>query len=59
MKCEHADIEWGDDDERGTCLECGATCDWHWGKEIIDNYPESITEVDVRIPHEWHEKDED
>lgn len=55
MDCEHIDIEWGDDDERGVCRDCGAQCDWHYEKEVIDNYPDSIKEVEVRVPHEWHE----
>lgn len=54
IECEHLDIEWGDDDERGLCKTCGKVCDWHWEKEIIDNYPDSVEEVDVRVPHEWH-----
>lgn len=53
--CEHIDIEWGDDDERGVCRDCGAQCDWHYEKEVIDNYPDSIKEFEVRVPHEWHE----
>ena len=55
MACEHIDIEWGDDDERGVCQECKATCDWHWENEVVDNYPDYIKEVKVRVPHEWHE----
>ena len=55
MTCEHTDIEWGDDDERGVCRECKATCDWHWENAVIDNYPDYIKEVKVRVPHEWHE----
>lgn len=59
LDCEHVDIEYGDDDERGVCKDCGATCDWHWEKEVFDNYPDYIKEVDVRVPHEWHWGDEE
>ena len=55
MDCEHIDIEWGDDDERGVCRDCGAQCDWHYEKEVVDNYPDRIEEFEVRVPHEWHE----
>lgn len=54
LDCEHEDIEYGDDGDRGTCKKCGATCDWHWEKEVVDNYPDYIKEVRVRVPHEWH-----
>lgn len=54
LDCEHVNVTYGDDDERGVCDDCGATCDWHWEKEIVDNYPDYIKEVEVRVPHEWH-----
>lgn len=53
-KCEHENIEWGDDDERGECKDCGATCDWHWVKDVDDNYPDYINEIEVREIIEWH-----
>ena len=55
VECNHPDvcIEWGDDDECGECLLCGAQCHWHWGSEVVDNYPDEIKEVKVRVPHEW------
>lgn len=55
-ECEHEDIEWGDDDERGVCLNCGAECDWHWVKGVDDNYPDDIREIDEREILEWHNK---
>ena len=54
LDCEHVNITYWDDDERGVCDECGATCDWHWENEVVDNYPDYIKEVKVRVPHEWH-----
>ena len=57
VECDHAIVEYGDDDEQGRCVVCGRTCDWHYEKEVVDNYPDSITEVDVRVPHEWYEGD--
>lgn len=35
VECDHPDeaIEWGDDDECGECLLCGAQCSWHWEEE--------------------------
>lgn len=51
--CDHTDIEYGDDDERGECLACGAECDWHWELNESDG-----REIWVREPHDWHwEKD--
>ena len=51
VDCNHSIVEYDDDDQRGVCKLCGATCDWHWEKEVIDNYPDSIKEVGVRVPH--------
>lgn len=47
VECDHPYecIEWGDDDERGVCPLCGATCDWHYEEE--DGH-------EVREPHNWH-----
>lgn len=56
--CEHENIEYGDDDERGVCLDCGATCDWHWEKDLDDNYPDYIKEIEIRVPDKWYEKEE-
>ena len=56
--CEHINIEYGDDDERGVCEECGATCDWHWENDVIDNYPDDIRQIEVRVPDCWYEEDE-
>lgn len=37
--CEH-DWIFGEDDERGECKKCGATCDWHWEKDCgsVEDY---------------------
>ena len=47
VECDHPyqAIEFGDDDERGECKICGATCDWHW---------ENNFEERTREPHEWY-----
>ena len=36
--CTHPEesIEFGEDDERGECKLCGATCDWHWENDVYD-----------------------
>lgn len=58
VDCPHESIEWGDDDERGECLDCGATCDWHWAKDVVEgedcdgNY--TAKEVNVREVLQWH-----
>lgn len=62
--CEHplGLIEFGDDDEQGECLICGATCDWKWTKDIYEgedcdgNY--TAREIDVREIGDWHEAEE-
>ena len=56
VECDHPEqcIDYGDDDEQGECVLCGAKCDWHWEKDVIDNYPDSIREIQVRVPHEWY-----
>lgn len=53
-ECNHGIVEYGDDDEQGECVLCGAVCDWHWEKETIDNYPDSIEVREVQEPHEWY-----
>lgn len=62
--CEHPEhlVEFGDDDERGECLLCGATCDWGWKKEIVDegydcNGEYYGTLAEVREIGQWHEAD--
>lgn len=58
--CAHPSdfIEYSSDDEQGVCPICGATCEWHWAKAILDDYPDSIREVEVRKVDEWHEPSE-
>ena len=48
VECNHPYqcIEWGDDDEQGACLLCGATCDWHY-EEDSEGHKE-------REPHDWY-----
>lgn len=38
VECNHPEecIEFGDDEDQGECKLCGATCDWHWEKEWLD-----------------------
>lgn len=62
VECDHAIVEYGDDDERGECIVCGATCDWHYEKEVVNeghdedgNYYCQTGEE--RVPHEWHRGD--
>lgn len=35
VECNHPYqcIEWGDEDEQGECVLCGATCDWHYEED--------------------------
>ena len=56
--CEHTRIEWGDDDERGVCKNCGAECDWHYETEVFDNYPEYVAESKGRIVDNWYKPEE-
>lgn len=60
IECDHPEecVEWGDDDEQGICKLCGATCTWHWEKDVFDNGYDSngyydAKEIDVRIPDRW------
>ena len=57
--CEHEDVIYGDDDERGVCKDCGATCDWHWEVETMDNYPDYIRSAEVRVPDRWYTGEDD
>lgn len=62
VECDHAIIDYGDDDEQGRCVVCGRTCDWHYEKEIVNEGHDEdgnyyCRETEVRVPHEWHEGD--
>lgn len=52
--CEHPAhmIEYGDDDEVGTCLLCGNTCSWHWETDE-GNVGDSYWSGQYREPDEW------
>ena len=57
--CDHAEILWGDDDEKGECLICGALCDWHWEEDVVDeghdddgNY--TCQTANIRVPHDFY-----
>lgn len=49
-ECNHPEccMEWGDDDETGECLLCGAQCTWHYNVSADDGY-----ETKERVPDEW------
>lgn len=38
VECNHPEqyIEFGDNCEQGECNICGATCDWRWTDDIVD-----------------------
>lgn len=48
-ECDHPEVEYGDDDEQGRCVLCGAMCDWHYEASADDGYI-----VRSRVPHEWY-----
>lgn len=64
VECDHPEeaLDWGDDDECGECLLCGAQCLWHWeeGEEYEgiddDGYVVSSKHSD-RVIDEWHPTD--
>lgn len=51
--CEHEEVIYGDDYERGTCKQCGATCDWHWEDDSgsVEDYH---WEGKERVPDKWY-----
>ena len=64
VECDHPDeaLDWGDDDECGECLLCGAQCTWHWVEEEEcegtdeDGYLIS-SKSGYREINEWHDTD--
>ena len=63
--CEHPLelVEFGDEDERGECLICGATCDWRNVEEIeyegSDEYGNPIgSKSGYKEIGQWHEAEE-
>ena len=62
VECDHPDeaIEWGDDDECGECLLCGAQCSWRWVEEDeyegTDEYGDIVSSKSgYREIGEWHD----
>lgn len=62
ISCDHPEhlVEYGDDDERGVCPICGATCDWTWELDVVNEGHDEDGEYycqtgQVRVPTEWHE----
>lgn len=61
VECNHPYqcVEWGDDDEQGVCLLCGATCDWHYENQVVsEGHDEDgryiCQTADVCVPHDWY-----
>lgn len=49
LECNHTEVECDDPSERGTCLLCGAECDWGYDEdEFGHKYP---------CPRQWYEQD--
>lgn len=44
VECDHAVVEYDDDETVGECLVCGQYCDWHW---------EGDGEYRGQVPHYW------
>ena len=55
VECTHPYelIEWGDDNERGVCPLCGATCDWSW-VEDLGSVGDYHWEGREREPYRWY-----
>lgn len=60
-ECNHPteDVEFGDDDEQGVCHLCGATCDWGWVKDVVNEGYDADNEYcatvgETRVISEWH-----
>ena len=49
VECNHAIVEYDDDETVGECIVCGATCDWHW-----ETYGDAGYTQKERVPHDWH-----
>ena len=50
---DHGCIEFGDDDEQGTCILCGAKCDWHYETDE-GNVEEYYWKGKSRCVDEWY-----
>lgn len=52
VECNHELVDFsGDETERGECVICGQTCDWHY------DYDEDGCRH--KTPHEWHPEEGD
>lgn len=61
IECNHPEecVEFGDDDEQGECALCGATCDWGWVTDVVDEGHDEdgayfARTGEVRQIGEWH-----
>lgn len=62
VECDHAVIEYDDDETVGQCLVCGKYCDWHYESEWLDGGHDEDGNcigqtIERRVPHEWHNGD--
>ena len=55
LDCNHENIEWGEDDEMGVCLDCGGRCHWHW-EEDAGNVEEYYWNGKERVIDSWEPK---
>lgn len=62
IECSHPEecVDWGDDDECGECMLCGAQCSWRWVEET--EYEGTDEDGDIewsksayRDINEWHD----
>lgn len=51
--CDHENEHFGDEDEKGYCPICGASCNWYWETEYDDELGE------IKSRHTEWEIDED
>lgn len=52
IECDHAEVTYGDDDEEGECVICGARCEWHYEDDSgsVEDYH---WEGKEKVPHHW------
>lgn len=54
VDCSHDLVEFTDEDERGTCAICGATCDWHRVNDTCE-VEGIVQDIQTPEPIEWYD----
>lgn len=53
VECNHALVAYGNEDEQGECVICGAHCDWH-NEDDSGSVEDYHWDGKNPVPHQWY-----